>query len=606
MPSLVAIDVDDQEFDDSHIDRRTKDTEMGGMSAGKSTPALSWESVSYSVASGNKLILDNCTGAIYSGQVCAVLGPSGSGKTTLLDVIAGRVEKNRKGRSLSGDINMAPGTRMRYVQQEDSLCGILSVRETLTLATRLAGAPLSRAEDLLQELGLTVCQDTNVGTIFFKGISGGQKRRLSIAVELVSNPTLLLLDEPTSGLDSASALQVIQLLRAQCQTKELTVAMSIHQPSHEAWGLLDVVSFMTSGKVVYFGSSGDHLLSFLRSAGHPVPQHANVADHCLTLINSDFVAVGVKVAEVSQLVAAFAALPPDPGSPRREIKGADASSQGTSNGSQGAGWLTRFAVLLERDAKEMLRDPGILGVRLTMYGMLSVLIGLMFWDIGSDNGDSAVVARVSILFYVAAFMVFMSVAVLPFFVMQRGLFVKERCNGAYGVPEYVLAKFAVSLPGIFLLSASSGLIIVLCSGLNGLVVYITALFFSLLWAEAFMCLMAALVPHYIIGIALAAGAFGFFMLCQGFFKLKKDIPPYLIWGYHMAPHTYTFRVFMHNEFHPIKKLDSVFYEDGDAVLKFYGMSDVDVESDLVVLAVVTVGLQIIFALVLQYLHTGKR
>jgi len=175
---------------------------MGGMSAGKSTPALSWESVSYSVASGNKLILDNCTGAIYSGQVCAVLGPSGSGKTTLLDVIAGRVEKNRKGRSLSGDINMAPGTRMRYVQQEDSLCGILSVRETLTLATRLAGAPLSRAEDLLQELGLTVCQDTNVGTIFFKGISGGQKRRLSIAVELVSNPTLLLLDEPTSGGDT--------------------------------------------------------------------------------------------------------------------------------------------------------------------------------------------------------------------------------------------------------------------------------------------------------------------------------------------------------------------------------------------------------------------
>jgi ABC-type multidrug transport system ATPase subunit len=94
---------------------------------------------------------------------------------------------------------MTQGTRMRYVQQEDSLCGILTVRETLVVATRLAGAPTARVDELLDELGLTVCEHTKVGTIFFKGISGGQKRRLSIAVELVTNPSLLLLDEPTSG-----------------------------------------------------------------------------------------------------------------------------------------------------------------------------------------------------------------------------------------------------------------------------------------------------------------------------------------------------------------------------------------------------------------------
>ena len=89
--------------------------------------------------------------------------------------------------------------------------------------------------------------DTHVGTIFFKGISGGQKRRLSIGVELMSNPSLLLLDEPTSGLDSASALHVVQLLRSVARTKGIAVAMTIHQPSHEAWKLLDTVSFMSSG-----------------------------------------------------------------------------------------------------------------------------------------------------------------------------------------------------------------------------------------------------------------------------------------------------------------------------------------------------------------------
>ena len=186
------------------------------------------------------------------------------------------------------------------------------------------------------------------------------------------------------------------------------------------------------------------------------------------------------------------------------------------------------------------------------------------------------------------------------------MFVRERCNGAYGVPEYVLAKFIVSIPGIFLMAALSSLIIVLPCKLNGLWVYMLDLFLSLLGAEAFMCLMAALVPHYIIGIALAAGVFGFFMLCQGFFKLKEDIPPYLIWGYHMAPHTYTFRVFMHNEFNPIAKLDSMMYKDGQAVLDFYGMGDVNVRSDLIVLLLIALGIQVLFALVLQYFHTGKR
>jgi hypothetical protein len=100
--------------------------------------------------------------------------------------------------------------------------------------------------------------------------------------------------------------------------------------------------------------------------------------------------------------------------------------------------------------------------------------------------------------------VFMSVAVLPFFVMQRAVFTKERCNGAYGVPEYVLSKFMVSLPGVFILALFPSLLIVFPAMLNGFGVYLATLFLALLMAEAFMSLMASLVPHYIIGIALAA------------------------------------------------------------------------------------------------------
>jgi ABC-type multidrug transport system ATPase subunit len=113
-------------------------------------------------------------------------------------VLASRVNANKPGRKLEGDIEIR-SSRIRYVQQEESLVGVLTARETLVFAAKLAGAPLELAESLLGDMGLSSAADTQVGTIFSKGMSGGQKRRLSIAIELVSNPCLLFLDEPTSG-----------------------------------------------------------------------------------------------------------------------------------------------------------------------------------------------------------------------------------------------------------------------------------------------------------------------------------------------------------------------------------------------------------------------
>ena len=215
-------------------------------------------------------------------------------------------------------------------------------------------------------------------------------------------------------------------------------------------------------------------------------------------------------------------------------------------------------------------------------------------------------ARVSVLFYVAAFMVFMSVAVLPFVMLQRDVFVKERMNGHYGVNEYVLARFVVAVPGVALLAVVTTLLVVFPAKLNGPLVYGLDLFVSLLVAEGFMSLVAACVPHYIIGIALAAGIFGFHMLCEGFFKVKSEIPDYLKWGYYIAFHSYTFRIFMHNEFNPINNLDCKPFCDGEEVLRFYDMGDVDVAADFGVLIGFAVFFQLCFAVVLYKFHTGRR
>ena len=118
-------------------------------------------------------------------------------------------------------------------------------------------------------------------------------------------------------------------------------------------------------------------------------------------------------------------------------------------------------------------------------------------------------------------------AVLPFFMMERPVFLRERGNGAYGVLAWVFANLVCSVPGLALISILSTVCVVPLAGLNGFGVFFAALFCSLLAAEGFMCLVGAIVPHYIIGIALAAGIFGFHMLCEGFFKVKSEIPNYL-------------------------------------------------------------------------------
>mmetsp|Transcript_13847 Transcript_13847/g.19217 ORF Transcript_13847/g.19217 Transcript_13847/m.19217 type:complete len:122 (-) Transcript_13847:275-640(-) len=121
-----------------------------------------------------------------------------------------------------------------------------------------------------------------------------------------------------------------------------------------------------------------------------------------------------------------------------------------------------------------------------------------------------------------------------------------------------------------------------------------------------MSVIAVLVPHYIVGIALGAGIFGFFMLCQGFFIMHDDIPDWFIWGYYIAFHTYSFRVFMYNEFDSVDSFDSELFPTGQSVLHFYSMEDVDIGRDLGILVAYVVFFRLLFMFILWRYHTGKR
>ncbi|KAL9675602.1 hypothetical protein QQ045_003804 [Rhodiola kirilowii] len=183
--------------------------------------------------------------------------------------------------------------KQAYVTQQDSLLGTLSVRETLTYSANLRFPPSMTKHDIdaiidttIKEMGLQKCAYQMIGNWHLRGISGGEKKRLSIALETLTRPSLLFLDEPTSGLDSASAFFVVQTLR-RISRQGKTVISSIHQPSSEVFALFDDLFLLSSGETVYFGEASS-AIEFFEEAGFPCPSRRNPSDHFLRCINSDF------------------------------------------------------------------------------------------------------------------------------------------------------------------------------------------------------------------------------------------------------------------------------------------------------------------------------
>ena len=163
---------------------------------------------------------------------------------------------------------------------------MFTVAESLRFAVRFyhgygAADTATLEAEALSLVGLESARETLVGDIFRKGLSGGQKRRLSLAVELVKQPAVLILDEPTSGLDSASAFGVMGRLRAMAKAGH-ALAITIHQPSSELWSLFDKFLLLSAGRTVYYGKAED-TVQYFDSLGHPCPSTYNPADFVLAL-----------------------------------------------------------------------------------------------------------------------------------------------------------------------------------------------------------------------------------------------------------------------------------------------------------------------------------
>ncbi|CAH2991378.1 unnamed protein product [Chilo suppressalis] len=536
--------------------------------------------VSLGFNKGHKQILHGVHGRLRPRQLIAIMGPSGAGKSTLLDVLSGyrisgvggAVFINGRGRIMKNFKKMSC-----YIQQDDRLQGLLTVGENMTLAADLK-LPTSKdkyekgeiIEEILTNLGLYEHINTRGAQL-----SGGQRKRLSIALELISNPLIMFLDEPTTGLDSSSCSQVVELCRTLAHQGR-TIVCTVHQPSASLFAMFDHVYILAAGQCLYQGTT-KNLVPYLEQAGVPCPIYHNPADYVIELACGEYGEDKIQVLtskaengrsldwfEDPQAIPSMEALRKQyPLSVLRE-QDAGPSVEETPQSNQ-------RSVLIKRGFLKAKRDSTMTHLRLIVNVVVGIMLGMLFIDAGNEG--SRVLENYNLLFAILMhhMMSPMMLTILTF-PSEMSILSKEHFNRWYSLGSYYISITIVDLP-ISIVSCAVFSVIVYTMSSQPLEIVRFSMFFAIslytvLVAQSFGLMIGAafnVVPLEVVRFSiffaislytvLVAQSFGLMigaafnvvngtflgptlsvpmMMFAGFGVTLRDLPPYLYWGSYIS------------------------------------------------------------------------
>ncbi|KAF4671642.1 hypothetical protein FOL47_001379 [Perkinsus chesapeaki] len=434
---------------------------------GHSGSSLEWSHVTFKI--GDKTILNDCTGFLRPGELTAVLGPSGSGKSTLMNILGGRQRTKGRGKSFDGAVSFCGQvdepvkfrSRIAYVMQDDALIATSTPREILEFSAKLrlgAKQNIARSEmkalvkDLIDSLRLTSCSETLIGNELIKGVSGGERKRTSVGVELITKPDMIFLDEPLSGLDSYAAFTTVTVLKELAETG-VPVMITVHQPSSEIYQLFDNVMILSAGEVVYYGKTGRVPEFFERHAGLTCPSNFNPADFVLFALQTEPRDV------IDRLVLAYKKsserdIMPSIDAVRKTHKELVMEKKAPGR----ASLVAQFRELLYREIQSTLRNPVVLVMRYMILLVLGLVFGLIFFDVGQKQDQTFWLSNAAefqsyfgavVALNIMAMMGSAQTTVLAF-PAQRGIFLREYAANMYSAVPYVISKTIVELPLAFM------------------------------------------------------------------------------------------------------------------------------------------------------------
>ncbi|XP_057486522.1 ABC transporter G family member 7-like isoform X1 [Actinidia eriantha] len=456
-PALLPDDDGDGESDD-----------VEAQDTGKSPPVtLRWSNITCSLSDKSskavRFLLKDLSGEAKPGRLLAIMGPSGSGKTTLLNVLAGQTVASPR-LHLSGllEVNGRPisnrSFKFAYVRQEDLFFSQLTVRETLSLAAELQLQEISSVEErdeyvnnLLFKIGLVSCADSRVGDAKVRGISGGEKKRLSLACELIASPSVIFADEPTTGLDAFQAEKVMETLRQLAQDGH-TVICSIHQPRGSVYAKFDDIVLLTEGALVYAGPARDEPLAYFSKFGYRCPDHVNPAEFLADLISVDYSSAEIIYSSrkrINGLVESFSQqtssiLYATPLMIRESSKNSGNITK-RMIAKKKSGWWRQFWMLLKRAWMQATRDGPTNQVRARMSIASAIIFGSVFWRMG--RSQTSIQDRNGLL-QVAAINTAMAALTKTggVFPKERAIVDRERAKGSYALGPYLLSKLLAEIP----------------------------------------------------------------------------------------------------------------------------------------------------------------
>jgi ABC-type multidrug transport system ATPase subunit len=515
-----------------------------------------------------KTIISDISATISSGEVMAIMGPSGAGKTTLLNVLTLQAFGGRAVGEVLLDgqpLTMDEFKRScAMCEQEDNLWSFLTTRQTLQSAADLCLKEskenrVRKVCELLDTLGLNSCADTKVGNPFMKGLSGGQKRRLSIALVMLKAPRVLFLDEPTSGLDAASTVGVMRAIKSLAVQKNLIVVCTIHQPSTTVYQLFDNVTILSQGRLAYTGLRVGAVPHFA-SIGFPLPPDTNPAEHMLTIVNADFAEDSNQVPKILDSWAATAAT----------MCASDQAStvQGlTQSHPSSTSFTQQTLALFRRHLRLSIVDPTLYLGRMVFFLMCCVFFGAIYIKARDYHQDHAV-SRVFLWMWVVAVPTMMCVVIVYACNEEFKVIRKETRNGFLSPAAYLIARTGIEIPMVLLLS-----VFALGVGGFGMMQFNPSAFFliiavwaSMLWSfECTAQVFSVLFSNPLVGMMMFVMYWFASFVFAGMFVPEADI----IWPFRALVYTmplkYSLQSLIYLDFH-----DSTFTCGGTGHLSLDG------------------------------------
>uniref|UniRef100_K3X547 ABC transporter domain-containing protein n=1 Tax=Globisporangium ultimum (strain ATCC 200006 / CBS 805.95 / DAOM BR144) TaxID=431595 RepID=K3X547_GLOUD len=548
-----------------------------------------------------KQILHPMSGAFKPGEITLVLGQPGSGKSSLMKILSGRFPK-AKHVTLNGEIsyndkqnqelkNRVPQF-ISYVNQHDNHFPTLTVKETLRFAHAFCGNKLGKFEEslfkegtteeietalsmlrtliqyfpdvIIQQLGLQVCQDTIIGNAMIRGVSGGQRKRVTTGEMQFGHKHAMFMDEISTGLDSAATYDIVNTQRTIAKQLRKTIVISLLQPSPEVFALFDNVLILNEGYLMYHGPR-DEIVGYFENLGFVCPPRRDVADFLLDLGTDQQTKYQVPIVGGTQQ---------NPKHPRTALEFADLFKASTiyqqtlrsvnapvdtvlvndmkdylsQRGEFFQSLMGNLMTLLRRESLILRRNTAFLKGRCTMVVVMGLLYGTTFYQFNPLN----IQLVMGVIFAAVMFLSMGQASQIEPFMVGRSVFYKQRGANFYRSAAYVVASSLSQMPLAVAESLAFGSIVYwLCgfaSDAGAFFMFELLLLLTNFAFTAWFFFLAAACPNLNVAKPLSMVSILVFVLFAGFVIVKDQLPDYVRWLYWLDPIAWTLRALAVNQY----------------------------------------------------------